>query len=124
MPDTVKRRTRPSVPTTWEFWPDADSRPSCLTGLLVVQSRVNVWYRVQELPIPLNMDFEGRLFALSKLWGGTDRTVKQYEVWIDTTGRPELSNCNCRGFYSKAHCKHLLVMNQLIEQHGGAGPVG
>ena len=54
------------------------------------------FYAFQEIPCAIG----GRAFAMHRLGLGT-----VYHVRI---GQPEECSCECMGFLSKGHCKHLL----------------
>src|SRR5947207_718951 len=74
-------------------------------GVCCIASGKDVaFYAFQEIPCAIG----GRTFALHRLGLGT-----VYHVRI---GAPEECSCECMGFLSKGHCKHLLGLLALVER--------
>ncbi|AWM41780.1 hypothetical protein GobsT_71130 [Gemmata obscuriglobus] len=64
-------------------------------------------YDVDEFPCD-----EGRGFMLLKKTPGTDATEDHYSVHV---GSDRSMRCECRGFYSHHHCKHVSAIFELLK---------
>lgn len=91
---------------TWE--PATDNAMTPEAGTLTISGkRSHTRYKVEEFVAD-----HGRGFLLFKLDAGTDKTEEQYACFIGSDGRGQ---CECRGFYSTGHCKHLASLLALVE---------
>lgn len=102
------------MPADHNWFPDETSQRGRLSGLLVIETKNVVWYRVDEVEV--GKDFEGRGFTLKKMFGGTDRSMAEYQTFVTAPYRNGYQDsCSCRGWLSQRHCKHLTVMKQLAQ---------
>jgi hypothetical protein len=80
------------------------------TGIMVVETaRSTTRYAVTEFPT----DWDGRAFHLAKLTPGTDKEADSYNVFCARNQQDH--NCDCRGFFSTSHCKHVDAVSALLD---------
>jgi hypothetical protein len=75
-------------------------------GILVVTvGKKSTGYAVAELNVGSS---PGRGFTLVKTFGGSDKEVVRYDVFLSSeVGPGHGDNCSCRGFCHTGHCKHV-----------------
>jgi hypothetical protein len=89
------------------------------SGVLVYQSKAKrdrAAYAVTEFPA----DLSGRAFRCQKLADAPDAECESYDVLV--SDRPQADLCDCRGFVSTGHCKHLDCLRDLLA-HGQLMPL-
>lgn len=104
-----ERKSSKRSAINWQ--PATDNEFSPVAGTLTIHTdRATTRYAVSEFP----SGWDGRAFTLVKLGAAPDEGGRDgsYSCFVARNGQDQL--CECRGFQSHGHCKHLDSVTAMI----------